>query len=352
MARPHQMWVDRLVRVVGDRHQVVRLACPAMPAVDTHGPVDGEHLPPGPLVGAPYPMSTARRWTTSDPTPPGTCWWCVLRLPPDPVAYGLDVAAGIGSLSSAGDQLQLGGGQQHHVGRADLLGERLTALGSRTAADYPGGAVGHGCDAGDALPHGLRADGVLVEHQVAGLGALGYVSRLAGAWRASDENDAPRHLSTSQGVARLSDTGAMSVYGRKQRRPVWPAVLAAIALVVVGVTLGVLSLYVDDRSDSETLTPQDVRGIQASVAALPRCSEVFVPGEPIDDEAARAGCRDASGDVQIVGSFDCADGRRLWQVDASTGAPAGWGFSGEKYKASDDPANDPEYAKAYASCNS
>ncbi|MFV2102805.1 hypothetical protein [Micromonospora sp. LOL_024] len=90
--------------------------------------------------------------------------------------------------------------------------------------------------------------------------------------------------------------------------------------------------------------------ITYSPPALPACADVFQPGETIDQEQAAAGCVDPDGGQQMVGAHRCDDGRHLWQVDASTGAKAGWGFGGGKYRASKDAANDPAYSKAYEDC--
>ena len=98
----------------------------------------------------------------------------------------------------------------------------------------------------------------------------------------------------------------------------------------------------------------DETGTPASTAATgpaqPRCVDVFRTGEIIEPDAARDGCLDATGTVQQPTSVQCVDGRVLWSVDASTGAPGGWGFSGEEYQASSDAQVDKEYNKAYEKC--
>lgn len=83
----------------------------------------------------------------------------------------------------------------------------------------------------------------------------------------------------------------------------------------------------------------------------PSCSELFQPGKPIDAKKASTGCTDGSGGSQVVASFTCNDGTHLWQVDARTGAPAGYGQDGKAYKAvRGEIAADAGYKKAYASC--
>lgn len=85
--------------------------------------------------------------------------------------------------------------------------------------------------------------------------------------------------------------------------------------------------------------------------SLPACSAVFKPGQVIDKEKAAAGCTDPDGGVQAVGSFRCGDGTHLWQVDAATGATAGYGRDGKAYKAvKGDVAADAGYKKAYSAC--
>jgi hypothetical protein len=90
--------------------------------------------------------------------------------------------------------------------------------------------------------------------------------------------------------------------------------------------------------------------VARSAAAWPACAEVFVPGEVIDTEQALAPCRDPDGGLKAVGNFRCADGRRLFQVDANTGARAGWGFGGTAYRETADAASDRDYAAAYRAC--
>ena len=132
-----------------------------------------------------------------------------------------------------------------------------------------------------------------------------------------------------------------------QRRRTHP--LAGTALIVIALAGGCSAkpaAVVDD--------PQDVKAIKSAAAAqnaLPVCKEVFVPGKVIDAKKAAAGCKDAHGQVHLLGVFTCADGRALYSVDADTGAPAGWGYGGGKFHAAKDPAADPGYGKAYDACN-
>jgi hypothetical protein len=89
-----------------------------------------------------------------------------------------------------------------------------------------------------------------------------------------------------------------------------------------------------------------------STPAWPSCAEVFVPGRTIDEEAALAPCRGPDGRLKAVGNFVCQDGRHLFQVDANTGAPGGWGFGGSAYRETADAATDRDYAAAYRECTS
>lgn len=104
-------------------------------------------------------------------------------------------------------------------------------------------------------------------------------------------------------------------------------------------------------SNEEGTRPPTADGV-ASTPALPKCAEVFKLGQKIDQDKAKGGCLDPGGGVQLVGAHRCNDGRYLWQVDASTGAPAGWGFGNDVFVASKDAASDPAYSKAYEKCKS
>lgn len=121
------------------------------------------------------------------------------------------------------------------------------------------------------------------------------------------------------------------------------------AALVFAFVAAVAFAFRPDRQDGPggASTGDQARDIQASAAALPKCAEVFAPGNVIDQAKAEAGCLDPSGNVQVVGSHRCQDGRHLWQVDAVTGAKAGYGFGGEKYI-----AGEKGYSKAYDSCMS
>lgn len=88
-----------------------------------------------------------------------------------------------------------------------------------------------------------------------------------------------------------------------------------------------------------------------SAPALPACAEVFQPGKVVDEVLATAGCTSPRGITQFVGFFECQDGGILFQVDANTGAPGGYGFGGKQYRVvKGDPAADKSYKQAYKTC--
>lgn len=85
--------------------------------------------------------------------------------------------------------------------------------------------------------------------------------------------------------------------------------------------------------------------------AVPKCSSLFHAGKilPKPPEPGGVTCVNQAGATFAVAGRWCRDGTFLWQVDARTGAPEGWGVSGGMYhlgKAADDPG----YAKAYNNC--
>lgn len=114
--------------------------------------------------------------------------------------------------------------------------------------------------------------------------------------------------------------------------------------VAVALMLAVAGCGSDETSQPTAGTPL--------TPAPAKCSDVFQVGKKIDQNVANAGCTDPDGGIHGVGAHRCNDGRHLWQVDASTGAPLGWGFGGDVYHASKtkDIAADPAYKKAYDSC--
>lgn len=127
------------------------------------------------------------------------------------------------------------------------------------------------------------------------------------------------------------------------------ALVAAGALVIVGVAIGVLS-----QQDKATTSTPGVRlqDLAASQAALPLCADLFKPGTAIDGDKVAAGCRTAHGDLMSVPSFRCVDGKRLWQVDADVVGTAGYGRDGEPFtvQAAPNAGTDPGYKVAYHAC--
>ncbi|MEU4639460.1 hypothetical protein [Micromonospora sp. NPDC023814] len=84
--------------------------------------------------------------------------------------------------------------------------------------------------------------------------------------------------------------------------------------------------------------------------ALLACSDLFKPGQKIEQAEAERGCLDRAGGVQVVGGFRCDDGRDLWVMDSSTGAPAGWGFGDGEFVAVQDATSESGFQKAYQTC--
>ncbi|GAA0571029.1 hypothetical protein GCM10010172_64340 [Paractinoplanes ferrugineus] len=84
--------------------------------------------------------------------------------------------------------------------------------------------------------------------------------------------------------------------------------------------------------------------------AVGRCSDVFRGGKVIDQGAGAGRCLSPAGEVQAVASFGCTDGRKLYELDATSGA-AGYGFSGSTFEEVDgDLAADAGYRTAVRSC--
>lgn len=107
---------------------------------------------------------------------------------------------------------------------------------------------------------------------------------------------------------------------------------------------------------SPVSTPQattaETSAAAPSPSGPPQCADLFVEGQPIDFAAAKGGCTDPDGGLHSASFFRCNDGTHLWQLDAKTGAPNGWGFDDQPYVVvAGDTASDKDYAKAYAKCN-
>jgi len=140
-----------------------------------------------------------------------------------------------------------------------------------------------------------------------------------------------------------------------RRGRIHPLAWAALAVALVALAGVGWLVYQRETAPVGTIAnPETVDAFAsaaAAQAALPACKDVFLPGKVIDAKKAMNGCKGPAGNTIFVGSFDCTDGRKLFQVDANTGAPAGWGFGNGKYRATKEAAADPAYSKAYGSCN-
>lgn len=139
---------------------------------------------------------------------------------------------------------------------------------------------------------------------------------------------------------------------RRPSRWLAPAAIAVV-LVVAGIGIGLtVSYFGSGRTDTGGVTPASLVEISASIAALPKCATLFVPGQVIDEARAANGCLDPDGGVQLVGGMRCNDGRHLWYIRAYTGAQEGFGFGGAPYQArTSDAATDGGYGPAYHACN-
>ncbi len=69
----------------------------------------------------------------------------------------------------------------------------------------------------------------------------------------------------------------------------------------------------------------------APAVFVPRCADMFVPGQVLQLRDAR--CLGVHGEPHTIGWHPCTRGRRLATVDATTGAPQGYGFDGGPYVA-------------------
>jgi hypothetical protein len=103
---------------------------------------------------------------------------------------------------------------------------------------------------------------------------------------------------------------------------------------------------------AETAAPKaSAATVESQAAALPACSDVFVPDKVVAGFDDQTGCTNKDGAVQFVGAMDCGDGTKLWSVDASTGAPTGYGRQGQAFRAvKGEVAADKEYKKAFEAC--
>jgi len=84
--------------------------------------------------------------------------------------------------------------------------------------------------------------------------------------------------------------------------------------------------------------------------AAPSCREAITPGRPLPDGLTSSGCLGEDGMLYAVPAHRCGDGRELVSVIGIPDVPNGWALSGNPYRVSRSPANDPEYAEAYREC--
>ena len=119
--------------------------------------------------------------------------------------------------------------------------------------------------------------------------------------------------------------------------------LAAGALVVLG--------GCSKAESAKAAANVPVAQKSAPAAAPPACKDLFQPGKLVDKAQANAGCSTPSGTALMLASLNCADGTMFWQVEASSGAPAGYVREGKPYQAvKGDGTTDAGYKKAYEAC--
>jgi len=116
--------------------------------------------------------------------------------------------------------------------------------------------------------------------------------------------------------------------------------VALVAALAVALIAGVAAF---GRPFGDTLTagPAAVEadgvdadhGLSSTVAPLPGCAEVFLPGAPVDTEGPDVACADTSGARRELAGIACRDGRYLWTPPVTTGASQGWGFARSTYHA-------------------
>jgi hypothetical protein len=110
-----------------------------------------------------------------------------------------------------------------------------------------------------------------------------------------------------------------------------------------------ISQMKDDDQAIETAEPAATAAPVRRAERQPvACAQVFRAAQVIA-KGFDGACANAGGKLQLVPVFACKDGRKLFQIDASTGAPSGWGYAGAKYKATD-PTGDPAYSTAVQKC--
>jgi len=107
----------------------------------------------------------------------------------------------------------------------------------------------------------------------------------------------------------------------------------------------------DEGQGSAAETPGVTMAPTVSTSpAAPSCREAITPGRPLPGGLTKSGCLDDDGMLYAVPAHRCGDGRELVSVIGIPGVPNGWALSGDPYRASRSPANDPEYAEAYLEC--
>lgn len=102
-------------------------------------------------------------------------------------------------------------------------------------------------------------------------------------------------------------------------------------------------------ADQGIIIKMDLSPSGSPTATGPKCSEVFADGRTIPKATGADSCLNGDGQPTVVFSMDCTDGRKLYQVEADSGARPGWGFGGGKYKAAK-PSSDPKFNDAMTNC--
>lgn len=135
-----------------------------------------------------------------------------------------------------------------------------------------------------------------------------------------------------------------------RRRPFWPVLALVLAAAGLGAAVALFLLDRDPAAQTPVAPATPTEASPSQAATLPKCGDIFRPGQVIDPTSAPDGCTGPTGTAHAGLYHECTDGRRLYTIDAAMGAPAGWGLTGDVYHAVADAAGDPDFARAYKEC--
>lgn len=124
-----------------------------------------------------------------------------------------------------------------------------------------------------------------------------------------------------------------------------------ISVLGAALVLAACSSGAEVTTAAQPVAVQSLASVAASVAAAPKCVDVFRAGAKVVVKGTQVDCLDPDGTLVITPVQRCADGTHLGSIEATSGAPRGYFVApGPFVVVKGELAADKGYGSAYTKC--